>query len=242
MMIVIDIGNTFIKWKLWSREGATHSIGSASATENLDVVFAFANGLDITTVVIANVAKAEIDKQLQRLFNKAKIISVHSTNQCLGVSNAYEEAGRLGVDRWVGVIEAHHLANGKAACVIDLGTAATLDVVDESGQHLGGYIVPGLGLMRSSLLRSTERVKINDDDSATVDYGRNTSQAVEGGLSNLIKSWLEYELKLFWQKFPEGCVFVTGGDAEQVQQLVNDNRITICKELLLDGMRRVALQ
>ncbi|MBK6349566.1 MAG: type III pantothenate kinase [Proteobacteria bacterium] len=76
----------------------------------------------------------------------ARVDFAASTAALAGVRNAYPDPGLLGVDRWVAVIGAYHLAQG-ACCVVDVGAAATLDTVDASGQHLGGSIVPGPQLM-----------------------------------------------------------------------------------------------
>jgi type III pantothenate kinase len=41
---------------------------------------------------------------------------------------------------------------GSALCVIDCGTALTVDVIDDGGRHLGGWIMAGLATARASLL------------------------------------------------------------------------------------------
>src|SRR5262249_50802807 len=74
-----------------------------------------------------------------------------------GVRCAYADPSRLGVDRWVAVLAAHHLAPG-AACVIDAGTAVTFDAVDARGQRLGGLILPGPRLLASALDRNTDAI------------------------------------------------------------------------------------
>src|SRR6185437_3966355 len=61
----------------------------------------------------------------------------------------------LGVDRFLGVIAAHHLAGSRGACVVNAGTAVTLDLVDGRGVHRGGAILPGPRLMIEGLLQRT---------------------------------------------------------------------------------------
>lgn len=242
-MLAIDVGNSYLKWKLWDKSGAAILSGNALSDEtNYEAMFDFAGQYQVEKIVLANVAKSRIEKQLITLFSQAEQLIIKSSDRCLGVINAYEDVERLGVDRWLAMIEAYHVAGKTAVCVIDLGTAATLDVVDSSGQHQGGYIVPGLGLMRSALLQSTQRVKVNSDTYYCTGYGKNTSEAVEGGLHNLMISWLDAEIAKFRQSYAQGAIFVTGGDAEQIAALLSDKHITVYKELLLDGLRRVALQ
>lgn len=242
-MLAIDIGNSYLKWKIWDKSGVVIASGSTlSDDDNRESMFDFASQYHVEKVVLANVAKSTIEKQLMQWFSQAEQQIIKSSARCLGVTNAYEDVERLGVDRWLAMIEAYHVAGKVAVCVIDLGTAATLDVVDSKGQHQGGYIVPGLGLMRSALLQSTQRVKVDSDTYRSTGYGKNTSEAVEGGVHNLMVSWLDAEIAKFRQAYAQGAVFVTGGDGEQIAALLSDKRITVYKELLLDGLRRVALQ
>ena len=78
-----------------------------------------------------------------------------SKEQGGGVRNGYPEAGKLGVDRWLAIVGAvtHH---GKPVVIWDLGTATTLDAVDQTGQHIGGMIYPGPATMLRSLASETK--------------------------------------------------------------------------------------
>ena len=68
----------------------------------------------------------------------------------------------LGVDRWLALVAAWNMVR-QPAVVADLGTAATLDFVAGDGRHVGGYIVPGPGLMAKALARDTARVRVSGD-------------------------------------------------------------------------------
>ena len=73
--------------------------------------------------------------------------------------NGYEQPQQMGVDRWVAMLaawERHHAA----ACIVDCGTAITLDVVSESGHHLGGVIAPGISLMHEALASRTAQLPV----------------------------------------------------------------------------------
>lgn len=70
-----------------------------------------------------------------------------------GVTNGYQNPAQLGVDRLMAVIAAYHRYG--AALVVMAGTATTIDSVNSQGYFLGGWIIPGLGLMRQSLALHT---------------------------------------------------------------------------------------
>ena len=63
------------------------------------------------------------------------------------VINGYSTFEQLGADRWAAIVGAWQLRR-RALCVVDAGTAVTIDLVAASGRHQGGVIVPGLDLMR----------------------------------------------------------------------------------------------
>jgi type III pantothenate kinase len=71
-----------------------------------------------------------------------------------GVVNSYADPETLGVDRWLTLVavQARQLS---PACILDCGTAITLDLIDGEGAHRGGLILPGLRLMRKAILDST---------------------------------------------------------------------------------------
>src|SRR5262249_33712335 len=155
MQLVIDIGNTRIKWaevedgRLSKPASAVHRGGVDDAFAKL----AAALPKDLERAIVSNVAGDELARELTRVLRKRARIApefVVVRAEQFGVRCAYADPSRLGVDRWIAVLAAHHLATG-AACVIDAGTAATFDAVDAQGRHLGGLIMPGPQLLASAL-------------------------------------------------------------------------------------------
>ena len=98
-----------------------------------------------------------------------------------GVRNAYDEPGKLGVDRWLAIVGAV-ARYGIPVVVWDLGTASTLDAVDTSGRHLGGMIYPGPATMAASLTRDTRLIVPPDLEGASTDPGQSTSSCIQNGV------------------------------------------------------------
>lgn len=148
-----------------------------------------------------------------------------------GVINAYAEPARLGVDRWLALIALR--ARAMDVCVVDCGTAITLDVLRADGQHQGGYILPGLSMMAGVLLHETRRVRFDPDAIAEgLALGRNTGEAVKHGALAAVVALIE---KIVAER---PCVLVlTGGDAARVSaSLVCPHELQ--PELLLHGLQR----
>lgn len=146
--------------------------------------------------------------------------------------NGYQEAPeRLGIDRWMALIAA--ASERDACCVISCGTAITIDVVDHM-QHKGGYILPGLDLMRESLGQGTRRVQVRYPDiQVDTALGRSTATAVCNGALAAVVSLIDRTVC----DYSADRILLTGGDAP----LVGAHLAGSCQlepDLLLAGMMR----
>ena len=88
----------------------------------------------------------------------------------------------MGVDRWLAMLGARRRCEGRL-CVIDAGSATTIDLVDAAGQHEGGYIIPGPALMERALLLDTDRVRFAEEVGYSLSPGRSTAEAVRHGVA-----------------------------------------------------------
>ncbi|SBS29320.1 Type III pantothenate kinase [Marinomonas aquimarina] len=176
--LVIDAGNTRIKWTLFQGR----EILDKWAQDTLDVPRCGAP----SQIVFASVRSAAEDESLmaeiRATLPNTPLTVVHSERQACGVQNSYAEPHRLGVDRWLGAIAAYKEYGGPVV-IIDAGTAIKADFVDQSGVHLGGYIVPGLDLMVSSLIDKTAKIRYQESEQSLGSDGipHSTADAVQQG-------------------------------------------------------------
>jgi type III pantothenate kinase len=96
----------------------------------------------------------------------------------------------LGSDRWVALIGARAAHPRHALCIISVGTAVTIDLLDARGRHRGGLITPGPSLMIDALLARTAGIRRRAGGAAvTADLGadpavfwaRDTRSALRAG-------------------------------------------------------------
>src|SRR5262249_18070441 len=123
-------------------------------------VFRSLKGVD--RILVSSVAGSRVNRMLAEAAPRAhgpKPEFVSSQRRAGGVTTAYAEPWRLGVDRFVMAIGAHRLARGRAVCIISVGTALTIDLVDAKGLHRGGAILPAPPLMVDSLLSKTNGIR-----------------------------------------------------------------------------------
>lgn len=157
--LLIDQGNSRVKWigavwhamaENWSLDVTTFGEGDAQALGSaLDSGALFPP----QEVLLCSVAPEESMRALEEIIadrTAAPLVRLAAQAETCGIRNGYRAPEQLGADRWMAVVGAarHH---GTPVVVMDLGTASTLDAVDERGRHLGGLILPGPRTMLDSL-------------------------------------------------------------------------------------------
>ena len=97
-----------------------------------------------------------------------------------------DEPARVGIDRLLAAFAANRLrAPQKAAIVIDLGTAITVDLVEVDGGFAGGAILPGIGTAGSALADQTDalpHIQLSHSSGPPAPLGKSTAAAIEAGL------------------------------------------------------------
>ncbi len=225
MTLLVDIGNTRVKWARLAPDG---TVGAQMASSHAgwsrqewhDALFA---GSPVQRVVAVSVAGSATDANLAVAAQLAGVVAVRfiaTTREAAGLRNGYADPAQLGADRWVAAIGAYTYHRG-ASIVADLGTAATIDVVRADGQHLGGYIVPGPQLMVSSLLRATsdlgQRHAARDGSNSNAGFADNTRDAIERGCRLAVAAFVDRCASEAAQLLGETPhLYVTGGAAVAV--------------------------
>ena len=184
MRLLLDLGNTRLKWALQAQPDGWLARGAVDWQEGLAAALASAwAGLPrpeqvIAASVVDAAREAQVAAMAERLFACTPTWLRTPAHAC-GVRNAYAEPQRLGVDRFLAMVAAH--ADGRAPCVLaGVGTALTLDALAADGRHLGGLIAPGPRLMQQSLLDATARVR-PERPGEIVELADNTADAVASG-------------------------------------------------------------
>jgi len=219
VILLIDYGNTRLKWRLVSSVGVEHEGATAEGAQALQS--ALGNyGRAITRVAVSMVgseqAMAALSATLEK-FTRASIRFYWSEQVRDGLRNGYVDVSLMGADRWHAMLGAWQ-ASRSGVAVVDAGSALTVDYIAPGGQHLGGYILPGLQMMRESLHRGAARVGFDDAVSLSTVPGTNTSDCVNHGLSWLNVGIVEHIERDVIDLGLESVV-ITGGDAERLLAL-----------------------
>lgn len=244
-MLILDIGNTFTKWCLVT-------LNSASAiqrfkTEDLENNFPLLlkHYGDVRTVYVSTVRSIEVVNLLAAKYisKGVKIIQVRPERERGGLRNGYFDHEKLGVDRWLAMVSVWTRFK-RACCVVCAGTALTIDLIDGDGQHLGGYILPGLRTTISSLNLSTDLIDcllIQQNDKLHLGAGHTTTEAVQNGAALSLTGALQKALQLLCMHSAckEPVCVIGGGDAEQLMQILDGCWIKN-EFLVVDGLKLYA--
>ena len=224
MILELDCGNSFIKWRvLEASQAAVFAEGVVDSDVALLGALHSLIGLSLQHCRLVSVRALEETDRLVGVLVAAFGVSISCaapSREMAGVRNGYEEYARLGLDRWLAMLGGFQLASG-ACLVLDFGTAATADFITADGEHLGGFICPGMPLMRNQLRTHTRKIRYDDVAAEraleSLVPGRTTAQAVERGCTLMLRGFAQSQLELarsYWGG--DFSVFLTGGDAELV--------------------------
>jgi type III pantothenate kinase len=159
--------------------------------------------------------------------------------QDLPLRVALEHPECAGIDRLLNAVAASHsLSEGKAAMIVDAGSAITVDLVDESGAFRGGAIAPGLRLMSKALHDYTALLPVTaPPESAPIVPASTTDKAVQAGVywsaAGGIRALVEH-MGQGLEKPPK--IFLTGGDARVLSPALEEEA-TLWPEMTLEGIR-----
>ncbi|MGD0961244.1 MAG: type III pantothenate kinase [Methylomonas sp.] len=236
MNILVDIGNTRLKWAV-VQEGQFRA-GSALPYRARDIWRQLRTDwrhLPIPrTFCVASVGaetlKEEVIGLARQLWPQVELIQPIARASAFGVINAYKQPDALGIDRWLALLAVRKFYPGPH-CIMDCGTAITVDVLTGEGRHLGGLICPGLQLMKKALLANTSALQF---DGLAHGYGLadSTSAAIDSGVLHAAVGMIEALLPRLPEPYP---LILTGGDAAPVAAQLR-SAYSLDENLVLKGL------
>ena len=225
MILLIDIGNSRVKWaclrdgKLDSPEVVSHK--NLNRNKLLEQVLQVKERPD--HVYIANVAGKDIGEAIAAaVMNKWEVSPgfARVEAECAGVINAYHDITQLGVDRWLAVVAAWKRYQSPAF-IVSCGTAVTIDGIAGDGRHLGGLIVPGLDMMQNVLVRETNGINAEAGGEFKLEFGRSTAECINYGSVRAIVSLIDHVAAEMYGQYGKALSrVITGGYAGQVNGLL----------------------
>lgn len=253
MLLLIDAGNTRVKWALVANTntpcqrqdlGRWIASGMVEHARLHELADAW-RGQDIGRVLISNVAGSAMRAALEQPLLALQAVPLEwfvAAPQRAGVRNNYRNPQQLGCDRFASAIGAHALYPEEALIVATCGTATTVDAVTPEGVFLGGMILPGLGLMASSLARNTAQLpQVAETLSVSEPFADHTDAAIASGCLTAQAGAIERAVAAHVRNNAAGvrCI-LSGGAAALIAPHLNVPYERI-DNLVLIGLHHVAM-
>jgi type III pantothenate kinase len=211
--ILVDIGNTNTKWKFEEEYFIL-------PTENFE--------LDLlpscSRIWISNVSSNSFKSK------KFNVCFVESQVRYKSLTNVYSDPKSLGCDRWLGMIASYELSQGKSFVLVDVGTAITIDIVNNSGAHLGGLIFPGLDKIRQTF----DKFSVVSPEHINA-LGHTTEEAWGNGTIALVVNTINQKIREIKNEKSDISVFITGGGYLSLQNFLEFDH-SYHENLVLDGL------
>lgn len=237
--LLIDLGNTRIKWAQRDDSG----LGEVQAIEHADPAWqsAFAQALavlpDPDAIALAAVAPEPIVSAASRLlalrWPQTPVERAVSMPGLRRFRSAYVQPERMGVDRFLAALAAAE--SQLAILVIGCGTALTVDLIEASGQHLGGLIAPAPETMRAAVLSRTARVHWLREGKV-LDFGCNTEDALESGVWTAAAGMVERTLRTASARLGAMPQLIAHGGSAAMLARVLEMPLAIDQKLVLRGL------
>ena len=248
--LAIDVGNTRLKWTLYERpEPGTPVL--AHGAEFLEQIDRLGEGVwaslpeptsMLGCLVAGQAIKHRVQEQMEGWTVEPRWVVANDAEA--GLSNGYDYPSRLGADRWVAMIGARHhmLRRGPARPIllVMVGTAVTVEAIDQHGQYLGGLILPGHGIMLRALESGTAGLHVPTGE--VCEFPTNTSDGLTSGGTFAIAGACERMFQhLFKRCAAEPLCLMTGGAGwkmlptmtrpyELIESMIFDGLLVIAEE------------
>jgi len=180
----LDVGNSGAKWRLLI-DGQVIARGKYVSGDEASRQLLLNCTVQLEQIWISSVAGPAAQSELAALLLAQWGVEpwfARTGARTGSLVNSYHDPTRMGIDRWLAMLAGRQREAGRI-CVVDAGSALTIDIVGESGQHEGGYIIPGPVLMERALLLDTDRVRFDEEVGYALSPGLSTAEAVRHGIA-----------------------------------------------------------
>ena len=217
--LFVDIGHSAVKWRTLDSEVFSQSVDKFSE-KSLP---------DNQSVWLSAVAHREIVQAIEMEFSDVTVVK--SLSHFGSLTIAYKEPLDLGSDRFLAMLGALKHFPNRNLLIVDIGSALTIDVVNDSGEHQGGLIMPGLEAIRGSFAKfATNSKNLNSSSLQT-----STEKAWLSGTQAMFISSIKEQITTYETEQPEGIVAITGSSAKSLISELPET-VNYFDNLVLDGL------
>jgi len=216
--LVIDIGNTRLKWGIFQNELL---VDSGTTTHGYDdFVMSLIKNNNIEHIIISSVSHSFSEDVLNTIKATNNTCIVLDETTPLPIVNAYKTPKTLGKDRLAAIVGAFTLYPDNACLVVDAGTCIKYDYINNEKHYLGGNITPGIEMRLKAMHEFTARLPLIPISSSTTPLGYDTHSAItNGGVLGAVCECVGFIGMLRKEISSSFQLILTGGD---VKWMINE--------------------
>ncbi|MEZ4809426.1 MAG: type III pantothenate kinase [Allomuricauda sp.] len=233
MNLVIDIGNTLIKYAVFGNGKVLHDQSSEAGLFVSNVKEIFERYPKIEHALISSVGQMQRkERDIVALFCKVHVLDNASK---IPFKNSYATPQTLGMDR-VALATAAFYQNPRGnTLVIDAGTCITYDMVNDVGEYIGGAISPGIQMRYRAMHDQTAGLPLLQPEEVLDFIGNSTAACMHSGVINGVAQEVDGVIDQYRSRFQDLTVILTGGDAHFFAKRLK-NTIFANSKFLLEGL------
>ncbi len=233
MNLVIDIGNTLIKYAVFENRRMVYDQVSESGLFLSKIKELFEHYPKINYAIISSVGKLDkTEKDIVSLFCKVHVLSSASK---VPFKNSYATPQTLGVDRLALATAAFYQNPRGNTLAVDAGTCITYDMVNNAGEYVGGAISPGVRMRYKAMHNQTAGLPLLEPEELLDFVGNSTQSCMHSGVINGVACEVDGVIDQYRARYQDLTVILTGGDAHFFAKRLK-NTIFANSKFLLEGL------
>lgn len=233
MLLILDIGNTNIKYALYENDQCQH-IGVLDSEE--DSNFEEIKNIHPITHIFYSDVRRRFSNRISTIFPTVKKTSLTTDLLKFPFKNNYKTPETLGSDRMALMAAASFKYPKQACLVIDMGSCITYDFIDADAVYYGGSISPGIRMRYKALHKQTARLPELLPRRPESILGQSTETSIHAGVYYGIIAELEYQIDTYVEKHSNLKIILTGGDHIRLSKSIK-KPIFAEPNFLLEGMQ-----
>lgn len=236
MNLIIDIGTSFIKTAVIHKQEILfkETIPGISVGYLSSIIRDFPQ---LKHAILSSVRKKD-QPLLNYLYKEFDRFIELTAETPIPLKNLYKSPTTLGYDRLAASVGANNIFPGSNVLVIDVGSAITIDFVNDKNEYAGGNISPGMSMRFKALNEYTTNLPLEKPQEYSEFLGSGTSGAIVNGVQNGIIYELEGYISRLTKTIKNLRVILTGGDADFFANKLK-NSIFVDLNLTLKGLHKI---
>lgn len=233
MNLVIDIGNTLLKYAVFDHKRMLTHASLEMSSSNTKIKAIFTKYPKITHAIVSSVAT--VDENLYRILSQNCKAHQLSYTSKIPFKNNYTTPKTLGMDR-IALVTAAFYQNPKSnTLVIDMGTCITYDLLTDGGEYMGGAISLGVTMRYKALHQQTDKLPLLNAEMPSNYIGNTTANSIHSGVMGGVLNELDGIIRHYKKQFEHLTVILTGGDSHFFAKRLK-NSIFAHSKFLLKGL------